>query len=297
SLYASNISYRKMNYSIAGPIQEKLEKLEFAFNLTAKKVQVRNRPYPVIEVTVAKDGNSWKIKDSKFVEKRTYNGTAMNYDVKFDQLIEGWDFQSDNTAPRLVMEVTSAIANRAGPGIMAWANFRYEKLIQNCNGTAKVDTEGGLVEANESNALQNEDISENAPTDIPKKVKPNSPKLEFADEVQRVGYLTWVSNVSVTRNGENSTEQMYFQIQGFRAFSFYGPAGAKYVGFACLGGISYPAGERIFHDPNVGGEALSLSTQDIPEIKETTKRTFFPVIILPAAVAAVAAVYVIRRRA
>lgn len=84
------------------------------------------------------------------------------------------------------------------------------------------------------------------------------PRVDFQGNWTRVGWLTWTSNVEV----DGQAKQMYAQIQGGRRVLLVGPMGI-FAGFGLLGGLSYPGGDKIFHDPSVESDMM-LYTESAP---------------------------------
>jgi hypothetical protein len=84
-------------------------------------------------------------------------------------------------------------------------------------------------------------------------------KIEYRDNWQRVGQLTWVSNVTVDGN----EAQMYYQVHAGDSIDkvkdFERPKDAEVKGIAVIGGYIYPAGQDIVHDPTFEAGAFQLS--------------------------------------
>ena len=124
----------------------------------------------------------------------------------------------------------------------------------------KEDIEAILAELHEAGILKNV-----SPQDIFDAEPPEKNTIDFADNWQRIGRLTWISDAELWDN-ENSNRsrkvQVYYQIHG--AEKVVKPVEwihernlteGIFSGFLIRGGYVYPAGYRVFHDPNFIGEA------------------------------------------
>ncbi|MCK4613897.1 MAG: hypothetical protein KAU14_03765, partial [Thermoplasmata archaeon] len=238
TLTARNLSYTEIGeVNTTGKV---LEKLMFGFRLTASVRDVE-RDVPVYKIHVGTSNN--EVKDSTLKETRHYTGKGLSYSAKVDHLIEGWDFEENNTNPHLLLETSAIIGNRIPIGVAKWMKHEF---ISNINGTGKasyVDENGTEEVLNEDNAL-----SEGSNFRHPKRLR--NPRIELDDNWERVGRLTWVTNVTTTNDGVSEEGEMHFQVQGHRHLRTHGVSrSAIYRGFALKGGFSYPAGESIYHDP------------------------------------------------
>ena len=245
TLTAQNLPYKAIgnSSSIANDVATKnLDKLQFTFHLTASVVHYNNISVPSYAVTVEKNNlGKYAIKSSTQEASRTFTGDMGNYVVKFDQDIEGWDFDASNKAPHLLMEWHAIIGTLIPTKVAAWINAQYESNVD--KGTdATVQTDTGTLAVNESTAKDPA-----APlTDTPQKVKFN--RIDCGADWTKVGHLTWASNVTVDGNAGT----MYAQVQGAKKITPQTDKG-KFHGYAILAGFSYPGGQKIFHDPGIGG--------------------------------------------
>ena len=144
---------------------------------------------------------------------------------------------------------------RIPTGVAKWMREHFVSEI-NGGGRMKYSDENGTTQCiDEHNAPSNENMSEN-----PRRLK--NPRIELTDNWERVGVLSWLTNVTLENNGTTSEGEMYFQIQGHRSFQMSGYAGlAHYRGFYLRGGFSYPAAERVYHDPTMESEITILDIQ------------------------------------
>jgi hypothetical protein len=113
---------------------------------------------------------------------------------------------------------------------------------------------------------------------MPGRINFKMPRVDFKGNWSKVAKLTWVSDVSV----DGQRKSMYVQIQGGRKVLLSGPQGLFY-GFGVLGGVSYPGGDKIYHDPMVESEMMLYT-------ESASGRTIPLGLLLVAAVVIVAAI-------
>jgi hypothetical protein len=246
SLTATDLPYRAIgdSDSIRDDVaNEVLDKVEFTFHLTAKVVHYDNISVPMYKVTVKKGQNGqYNVVDSERIENREFSGDHGNYVVKYDHLIEGWDFDPTNADPHLLLEWHAIVGNMIPFKVEEWLRTEFIRDIDEDN-DVRVDTDAGEERYNEDNALQ-----ENKPfLESPRRVKTRH--IQAGADWAKVGRLTWVSNVNV--DGEDG--RMYAQVQGAKKISTQTRHG-NYYGFALLAGFSYPGGDKIFHDPGLSND-------------------------------------------
>jgi hypothetical protein len=78
--------------------------------------------------------------------------------------------------------------------------------------------------------------------------------MTFGGDNTRIGRFQWVSNVTV--DGNQMMNGVHSQIMGGVPFYAIGMNGAVFGGFAVLGGMSFPGGAMIDHDPTFESDAL-----------------------------------------
>ncbi|MEW5759688.1 MAG: hypothetical protein AB1779_02855 [Candidatus Thermoplasmatota archaeon] len=246
SLTARNLSYIPIGDSdtIRESVKnDRLEKVQFNFYLRAELVEVSGVKVPVWKVTITKGDEANK---TVKLEPKIYNGTSIRYAVKVDHIIEGWDFDPTNSNKYLLLEAHAIVGNAMPLGLAKWIN---ENLIKNVKqgGNVKYTTEDGKEET-----MSEDDAADpNATTgEKPRKIGLKHPRLDLIDEWQRIGRLTWITNVTV--DGVEKT--MSFQVQGHRGFVERIGNRGLFIGFVILGGFAYPGGSSIVHDPEVGAE-------------------------------------------
>lgn len=256
-LSAKDLPYiQEDNYS--GPAGDnKLNELNFTFHLAANMVQVDNASLPQWRITVTRGmmGAMWS-SDIQQMPDMILSGKMISYHAKWDQKISGWDYDVNDTNPALQMEFEAIIGNYIPPMLaMTWMRMA---LIQNMNeaGTCTARSPTGTLDVNENTGVMS----------MPRPL--SSPMLTFGGERTRIGQLEWVSNVTVDGN----MDQMHAQVMGgvpILSMAMSGvQSGAIFAGFAILGGLIFPGGAVIVHDPTFSSEALvdvgGRSTQVIP---------------------------------
>jgi hypothetical protein len=258
SLTATNLSYKAVGNSpsINDSVKnDKHEKLEFTFHLSAEIIQINNISVPTYRVTVKKEGMKYVIVNSTRTTNTIKSGKRRLYTVKYDYLIEGWDFDKLNTNKSLLLEWHALLGVYIPKKVVEWLKIQYLKKIKGF-GQAEIEYKNGIEKIEESDA-----VSEHKPVKgLPRKLK--SRYIKFGDNWQRIGRLTWISNVTV----DNVDTHMHAQIQGYKRTILIGAKGNVYAGFAVLGGFSYPGGNSIYHDPTVDGSVTFFDTKPQPRI-------------------------------
>ncbi len=273
TLTAHNLSYIPVGNSPTIDEQvanETLDTLQFTFHLRAEKVYTDNASMPHYRVTVETYrgllGNErYRITE---MEKSMDNvsGWRTKYGAKYDQYIEGWDFDPTNENPALMLVFHSIFGHYVPIKEALWLREAFMARV-GANGTAKYYTESGEERINESMVSDYGQMTYNF-----RARQLRHRFIEIDDNWERVARFTWVSNVTV--DGEEM--QMYAQIQGgFRKTVI--ARGSVFTGFAIIGGLVYPGGNQIYHDPEVAGEVLTDLGSTAPG---TTTRTGFLVLAL-----------------
>ena len=276
-LTATDLPYiAEDNYT--GPTgDDKLNELTLTFHLEANMVQVDDATIPQWRVTVTKGmmGNMWWFSDIEAMEPKVVSGKILTYHVKWDQKITGWDNDSADANPTLLMEFGAIVGNYIPPAVMAAMNMgllHFLAMVKSMN-------EEGYATCTDSTGSVK--LDQNAGTyTSPKRL--TAPTLTFGGDNTRIGKFEWVSNVTV--DGTNIVDGVHAQLMGGVPVWAIGLNGAVFAGFAVLGGMSFPMGQVIDHDPTFTSDALILGEGNV-----------FPVGLLGAAaiVAAIVAVAVV----
>ncbi len=224
----------------------KLNTLSFTFHLEANMVQLDNASLPQWRITATRGmmGGMWST-GVQAMPDMVLSAKMISYHVKWDQTIQGWDFDASDSNSSLLMEFGAIVGNFVPAQLaMAWMQMG---LVQNmreagrCTGSAP----SGAVDVDGSTGMMS------APRPL------TSPMLTFGGEKTRIGALQWVSNVSVDGN----MSHMHAQVMGgvpIVSMKLNGyQAGAIFAGFAVLGGLTFPGGALIQHDPTFSTDALA----------------------------------------
>lgn len=251
SLTAKNLSYMAIGNSstIASDVAGKnLDMVQFTFHLSASLVEVDGVAVPQYKVTVQKRAeggygggyrNRYEVVASERMPDLNYSGKRGSYDMKWDHAIDGWDFDPTNVNKSLVLEWYAFMAYFIPETTQEWLDAQFMQKTGG-EGCAEYDTDIGRRTANRT------DIQKRLPERV------NGKYVNFSGNWTKVGRFKWISDVIV----DGKTVQMTAQIQGGRPFDVTGGYGNRMVGFAVLGGFSYPGGAKIFHDPGMDGTVL-----------------------------------------
>jgi hypothetical protein len=241
-LSANDLPYIPLsNYT--GPAgDDKLNNLTLTFHLEAKMVQVDNATIPQWRITVQKGtmGNLMRFSEAQRMSDYVVSGKIITYHVKWDQSIQGWDFDEANTVnPNLLMEVSALVGNFMPARMMAWMNMNTMRAMKEDGRMSGTCTTGPV------------DVDENTGTySTPRPLA--TPTLTFGGDRTRIGALEWVSNVTV----DGHQDVVHAQILGGMLVWSRAMNGALFAGFAVLAGMSFPGGQSIVHDPTFSSEAL-----------------------------------------
>jgi hypothetical protein len=272
-----------------------LNSVTFTFHLTAE-LKRADASVPWYKVTVEKGaGKRWQVAGSEQDGTRDFQGEKVSASFKYDHELVGWDFEPRNDAPGLVLETHAMWGFAVKKKVAQWYNEQFVEGNARGDGQLSYDTDNGTQTMAPSD-LQDSGVK---PADIerPKLVKKN--ELRFDDNWQRVGRLTWVSDVDTyaDANAPAESKNMYFQIHGGRKLAGYTMGGAVYRTVVVLGGFSYPGAYRIFHDPEFSADMVQL---DIPTVLGTGQAqrvvTGLVVVVLGGVIAVVAAAVYLGRR-
>ncbi len=245
SLSANDLSYEPL-YNYTGATGDNmLNNLTLTFHLSADMVQVDNATMPQVRITVQRGGmgmgmgmGSMMFSSVQTMPDVMVSGKMIRYHVKWDQTIQGWDYNANNSNPALLMEYTAIIGNYMPQRMMnTWLTMA---MIGNLG-------EGGTCRVGESSG----DVT--VPTAGPQMATHlTSTMMTFGGERTRIGTFQWVSNVTV----DGQTRLLHAQVMGGVPIMAIGASGNVFAGFAVLGGISYPGGGLIMHDPTFSSDAL-----------------------------------------
>jgi len=278
SLTATDLSYKNitgLGLGIGNPVGDgKLNKVQFTFHLQARLVNLTNGVIPLYNVTVDASQN-YKVVGSQKIQNIVFNGSRIDYTVKYDQEITGWDYDSSNPNKHLLLEWHAVVGNFIPERLAEWLKEQFVSSINGGTCNLQADTPAGNVTLNEANA--------NATTSRPSLMRILKPRrIHLGDNWQNVGGLTWVTDVNVTQNEGDQPVQlnMTAQIQGHKRISVDLGIGV-FNGFAVLGGFSYPGGYTVYHDPGMGA---SSTLANISEISTTPSVNYLPYVAIGIAI-------------
>lgn len=239
-----------------------LDKIAFTFHIgaEAKKIKIDNIPW--YEIEVDGEGDNFTIEDSKEAKSKSFEGTAINGNFKYDHYIEGWDYSKKSDDTHLLMETVSAFGTFIPNIVNDWIDHHF------------IEDEIGQTEtATYTTPMGDQELS--VEQDLPEETTlVQKETITFKDNWRQVGNLTWVSNVTV--DGKN--KDIYAQIHAKQDFSneVTDKKDGYFSGMVLISGYVYPAGDKIFHDPAYTSNALLIN---IPIILEFASAHIAPIAI------------------
>jgi hypothetical protein len=215
----------------------KLNDIEFTFHVGTRLAEY--------DVSVPWYRVTWEdgVVASEEVEPRIYNGTSLTTEFKFDHGLKGWDYADQENL--LMLETGTAFGTFVPTFVQDWLDVQFVNSTgDDAAGVAELETfTGGEQDIRATDSIPSE--SQQLTKDT----------ITFRDNWQKVGEMSWVSNVTV----DNEDRQMHFQIHAGESFNWPGENNDGYVrGIIFLGGYIYPTGHDIFHDPSFVAHALFL---------------------------------------
>jgi hypothetical protein len=227
-----------------------------------------NASLPQWRVTVTK-GPVGSFMMAEKLEDIQISGQIFKYDVKWDQEIEGWDFDPNSTNPAVLIEFHSLVGNFISKELAAWMyTFSYMNSLSVMN----FESTAGELEVNETTG------------DFEKPKQLISTRLTFGSDWSEIGVLTWVDDVTVDGEPEYVKAQI---MGGHKVAAMSAPIDGTprvFTGFVAIGAMVFPGGSRIVHDPTYSSEALVDVTVD--------EKPKLPVFMLLAAAAIIVVVVI-----
>ncbi len=216
----------------------KVHDITFSFHI-GTQLDEYNVSVPWYRVTYA-DGH---VVGSEEVEPRVYEGTSLVTEFKFDHWIKDWDYQSQDNL--LMLETVTAFGTFIPNVVQDWLDVQFiNATSEEAAGVAELETFTG----GETDIMATDGIPEGAH-------RLSKDTITFRDNWQKVGEMSWVSNVTV----DNEEKEIYFQIHAGENIDWPGENDDGYVkGIIFIGGYIYPMGHDIFHDPSYTAYALFL---------------------------------------
>jgi len=218
-----------------------VDKMQFTFHVEASaKTITADVPWYKVKI----DGGN-NIISSELVGTKTYTGVGVNAAFKYDHQIQGWDYTAKSRDSRLMLENLVLFGTFIPDKVQEWLDAQFVRnQIEDGTGVAEYETEDGQQQARTSDdvPMGSERVAKN--------------RIEFKDNWERYGLLTWVSNVTV----DDEETQMYYQIHAGQAQNVMRENDDGEVkSIAILGGYIYPAGSDICHDPTFEASSFMLS--------------------------------------
>lgn len=241
-LTAGNLSYAMLHENATEDVGDQvLNNLTLSFNLEANKIQVDNASIPQWRITVTNGPlGALTYLYPERLDDMQVNGNVIKYDVKWDQVIEGWDFDPANENPMLLMEMHGIVGHFLTPLMSKWMDMRTLSYM-NAIGVMEAESTQGTIEVNETTG------------DLPSVKQLTSTKLTFGSDWTKIGLLTWVDNVTVDGEPAMVTAQV---MAGHRVLAFGDEPYVRFEGFVTLTGLTFPGGGLIVHDPTFSAEVL-----------------------------------------
>ncbi|MDD1769811.1 MAG: hypothetical protein LUO79_01875 [Methanomassiliicoccales archaeon] len=250
SLYATNVTYAKvwdpaLNQYRNGILADGVvERLEFRFHIVASE-QMVTTSVPFYQVTL----NGGHVTGSKEIAPRNFTASHVDCGIKYDHIIQGWDAYPNATAPRLMLENAVVFAVGIPDIVQEWYNAQYVKThVQDGAGLIEYQTDEGTQTVRDQSDLPERST----------KVLTNT-EIHSMDNWERVGTLSWVSNVTV----DGQEKEMYYQIHVGAAGVIPTPKHDMDVkAIIILGGYVYPMGTDVVHDPSFASDVFQLNITD-----------------------------------
>jgi len=259
-----------------------LDRVVFTFHLyaTVEPVEIANVPWYAVTVTTERPRH---VVDSEFIEYRNYTGVAINASGKYDQLIEGWDFSASDSKLALVNGIL--VGTWVPPLTAQWIHEEF-LAEENAGGDATFEAHQEEHEVNGTAPLR--------------PVLLTRTHISLADNWQRIGRLTWVSDLTVTYKNQTSVELregVVYQAAFVRTFDHLGARGGLFRGFLLIGAYIYPGGQEVaslYHDPAL--QATALDFNPLPRLPPLPRAALLLQIGLGLVAAAGAGGYLLYKR-
>ncbi len=271
NLTASDLTYKRPGgwFNKWTARNDKLEELTISFHLYVTSGEKTKSNVPNWKVEISEKGNgNYNIESSEYQETRAYKGEAIDASFKYDNLIDGWDFDESNDDPCLLWGTQVLFANAVSDEVAGWIKTQFDETQEEVQSDDALTNDAFMTyetPGGQSKTLSEEDASDDIGDlgvdyedgiysgDKPELIQKN--KLSLEDNWQKVGSLTWVTDVDV----DGRIENMYFQVYGARKFAAVDWDMGAVKGFIATGGFSYPGGDKIFHDPTYSSEVFQLT--------------------------------------
>ncbi|HUV61055.1 MAG TPA: hypothetical protein VMW71_02685 [Thermoplasmata archaeon] len=240
-LTAKNLAYTMLEENATPDAGDGiLNSLTLSFNLEANVVQVDNATLPQWRITVTTGPlDMMTFLYPERLDDMQIAGDVIQYDVKWDQEIDGWDFDPANENPMLLIEMQNIVGNWMSKLMAKWMDMRMLSYM-NAVGVMACESTEGALEINETTG------------DLPTVKRLTATQLTFGSDWTRIGLLTWVDDAMV--DGEPA--EVKAQVMAGHRVLAYGVGETRFEGFVTLTGLAFPGGGLIVHDPTFSVDAL-----------------------------------------
>jgi hypothetical protein len=253
NLTAGSLSYGSIANS-TGSLSGNLPTVRFGFHLNASLTQVDNTTVPQWKIVVDSPSGPSVVTSISRMADLFVSGKAVQYNLKWDQDIDSWTYDANNTPAsrrRLLLELGAIVGNLIPAAIVdAWFHNRVLNRMGE-TGVARFNTSAGPTTANDT-------------TGPGPAVRPfQSALVEFGANWTRIGRFLWTSDSIV----DGTSRPVFGQIVTGVPFWVLGERGDAFVGFALLIGLSFRGGASITHDPTVATDIqadLALPASSFP---------------------------------
>ena len=241
SLTARNLTYTMVDDNATEDVGDNvLNSLTLTFNLEAAAARVDNASLPQWRITVTTGplGAMTSLYPEQLDDLQVA-GDVVQYDVKWDQEIEGWDFDPDNGNPMLLMEMHNIVGNWMPQVMMKWMDIRMLSHM-NAIGVMSGESTDGELQVNETTG------------ELPTVKKLTATRLTFGSDWTEIGVLTWVDEAVV----DGEPVEVKAQVMAGHRVLAVGEGATKFEGYVTLTGLTFPGGGLIVHDPTFSADAL-----------------------------------------
>ncbi len=240
-LTANNLTYTVLDENATEDVGDNiLNRLTLTFNLEANVVQIDNATIPQWRITVTTGPlGMMTFLYPERLDDMQIAGDVIQYDVKWDQEIDGWDFDPANENPMLMIEMHNIVGNWMSQLMAKWMDMRMLSYM-NAVGVMACESTEGELDINETTGI------------LPTVKRLTATQLTFGTDWTRIGLLTWVDDAVVDGEPAEVKAQV---MAGHRVLAF-GEGTTRFEGFVTLTGMTFPGGGLIVHDPTFSADAL-----------------------------------------
>lgn len=248
ALSMMDVPYKPLELTLGG--RRVLDKVEFTVHVVVSRTRMHSEDIPHFNATV--DRTDGRRVLTSLAPAGTVSGSwwSTRAVFKVDHDIVGWDFAPPRefVGSKLMLHTVLLYLNAIDVRLAPW--LTESALANSRAGEAEIGAESGTADSTNATVTVSRPVAEFRPAD----------SVGLRDHWHRVGRLVWVSDADVWAN-ESSTDPQHarvrFQVLGGAAFAL-SYDGTLYRGFVLHGGFIYPAGYRIYHDPQLESASVEL---------------------------------------